>query len=250
MSSAAGRILIADDDDTFLHTTADLLTRAGFDCACVPDAAAATALLSVQEFDLLIADIRMPGNEELELIRQHPQIAAGLPVILVTGYPTVATAISSIHLAVADYAVKPVEFVELLAKVREAIASYHALRAARRIGQQLEAWCSETALLEKSLRTKSAASAQESLKALAKLAYGRALETLSEARKAGVPVAPISDVECAIVGCARLDLCLHTLKDAVAVLRRTKNSFKSKDLAMLRERLEQVLGNLGEPEEK
>jgi len=249
MSNSEGRILIADDDDTFLQTTADLLRREGFTCDGVRDAPAAATLLTENEYDLLIADIRMPGNEGLELIRQQAQVAEGLPVILVTGYPTVATAVDSIHLAVTDYLTKPVEFAHLLAKVQEAISSYRALQVARRIGQRLEAWRSETALLEKSLRAKSAVTAQETLEALARLAYGRAVETLSEARRAGVPITPIRDIECAIVGCVRLNVCMHALKDTVAVLRRTKDAFKSRDLAALRERLEQVLCNLDEPEQ-
>jgi DNA-binding response OmpR family regulator len=223
------------------------LRRERFECDCVHDAPAAAELLSEKAYDLLIADICMPGNEGLELIRQQRQIAEGLPVILVTGHPTVATAVDSIHLAVADYVTKPVEFAELLAKVREAISAYRALQATRRMGKRLEAWRSETALLEKSLRAKSAASAQETLQALAKLAYGHAVEAMSEARRTGVAVMPLDGAECTVVGCARLDLCIHALKDTVVVLHKTRASFKSKELAALRQHLEEILHNLGEP---
>jgi DNA-binding NtrC family response regulator len=246
MSSNAGRILIADDDDTFLETTAELLRREGFDCDGVSDAAAAAALLSDQEYDLLIADIRMPGNENLELIRQQPQIAQGLPVILITGYPSVATAIDSIHLAVSDYVLKPIEFDDLLLKVKKAIASYRAVQAVRRLGQRLETWRTETALLEKSLAAKPATSAEEILQALAKLAYGRAAETLSDVRESGVLVASLgtSDADCAV----RLNLCQHAIKDTIAILERTKASFKSKELGALRSRLQDLLSSLGDAE--
>ena len=93
--SELGRILIADDEETFLMSTADLLRNEGFECDCAPDATSAAQMLRSGDHDLLIADIKMPGNFELEFIRDLPQIAEGLPVILVTGYPTLDTAIQS-----------------------------------------------------------------------------------------------------------------------------------------------------------
>ena len=54
-------------------------------------------------FDLLLADVRMPGNAQLELLevvaKRHPD----LPVVVVTGYPTVGTAIESFRLSIVDY---------------------------------------------------------------------------------------------------------------------------------------------------
>ncbi len=78
-----GRILIADDEETFLLSTIDLLRREGYECDGVKDAEAAVEVLSNKAFDLLVSDIRMPGNMELELIES----VKGLSVIIVTGYP-------------------------------------------------------------------------------------------------------------------------------------------------------------------
>src|SRR4030042_6214874 len=95
------RILIADDEETFRNSLADLLRQAGYQCDCAPDAIVAAELLHSAEYDLLIADIKMQGNFELEFIRALPQIAEGMPVILVTGYPSLRSAIESIQLPVA-----------------------------------------------------------------------------------------------------------------------------------------------------
>jgi len=248
MSSNAGRILIADDDDTFLQTTADLLRHDGFSCDCAADAAAAAVLLSDQEYDLVISDIRMPGNENLEFIREQPQIAGGLPVILITGHPTVTSAVNSIHLAVTDYVLKPIVYDDLLTKATAAIASYRAMRSIRALGQRLDAWRSETAQLEKALASKPAPSPEETLQALAKLAYGNTVETLSEVRKLRGQIVPLdrSDLACDWAGCARLNLCHHAIKDTVTVLERTKASFKSRELGALRSRLQDILSFLGE----
>src|SRR4030042_1592190 len=113
-----GRILIADDEETFRNSIADLLRRGGYQCDCAPDAIVAAELLRSADYDLLIADIKMEGNFELEFIRELPQIAEGMPVILVTGYPSLRSAIESIQLPVAAYLVKPFEFEELLVQVQ------------------------------------------------------------------------------------------------------------------------------------
>ncbi len=61
MGSAA-KILLADDEQTFLHSTADLLRDQGYECDCAMDAEEASALMQRTEYDLLISDINMPGN--------------------------------------------------------------------------------------------------------------------------------------------------------------------------------------------
>ena len=85
--SQSGRILIADDEETFLRSTADLLRREGYDCDCVPDAKTSIEKLKKANYDVLIADIKMPGNPKLELIQQLPRIAEGTAAILISMPP-------------------------------------------------------------------------------------------------------------------------------------------------------------------
>ena len=59
-----GRILVADDEETFAESTADLLRREGYQCDTAREASIAATLLAGSQYDLLIADIRMPGNVE------------------------------------------------------------------------------------------------------------------------------------------------------------------------------------------
>lgn len=70
-----GRILIADDEVGFAEVTADLLREEGYVCDCAADAFAARRLLTGHCYDLLVADIKMPGNEELEFIGILPALA-------------------------------------------------------------------------------------------------------------------------------------------------------------------------------
>jgi len=90
-----------------LESTTDLLHREGYACDCVGDITGAARLLGENRYDLLIAEIKMPGDSELGLIRNMPDLAEGMPVILVTSHPWLGSAIESVRLGVKAYLVKP-----------------------------------------------------------------------------------------------------------------------------------------------
>ena len=87
------RISVADDDEAFLHSTADLLRREGYECSCASDAETAAEMLRADEYALLISDIKMSGNSQLEFIQELPRIAKNMQIILMTGYPSLDSAI-------------------------------------------------------------------------------------------------------------------------------------------------------------
>ena len=121
-----GRVLIADDDEAFRTATTAFLRRQGFDCESARDSSTATEKLRDADFELLISDINMPGNAGLEFVEKLPEIAAALPVILLTGHPSVQSAARSVRLRVAAYLVKPCDAEELLTLSEQAIANYRA----------------------------------------------------------------------------------------------------------------------------
>src|SRR5262245_30697854 len=126
--SLLGRILVADDEATFLESTVDLLREDGYECDGAADAYAAKKMLRKNKYNLLIADIKMLGNLKLELVTTLKSVAAGLPVILVTGYPSLGTAMLSTRLSVVGYLLKPVNFDDLLKLVQDTITRYQSLR--------------------------------------------------------------------------------------------------------------------------
>ena len=113
-NKSSGKIIIADDEQTFLMATAQLLRNEGFECDCARDAAEALRKMSANSYDLIIADIKMQGNSDLELVKRLSQMQDPVSIILVTGYPSQQTAIESVSLPVAAYLIKPVDFAELL----------------------------------------------------------------------------------------------------------------------------------------
>jgi two-component system response regulator HydG len=118
----AARILVADDEPLFLRTTAELLRKAGFKCECAADGDAALRALARESFDLLISDLNMPGNLKLELLREGRQTWPEIPLIVITGAPSLPTAIESVRLGIADYLLKPVKFEDLLSSVKHALS--------------------------------------------------------------------------------------------------------------------------------
>jgi DNA-binding NtrC family response regulator len=123
-----GLILIADDNAAFRMATRAYLRQHGYECEVAPDGTVAADLLRSLSFDLLISDINMPGNRGLEFIESLPQVASGLPVILLTGHPSAQSVAHSERLKVVAYLVKPPEPEQLLALVNQAVTDYRARR--------------------------------------------------------------------------------------------------------------------------
>lgn len=80
MTTDVGSILVADDEETFRESTCRLLRREGFVCHWVKDADEAVERLHCERFDLLVADIRMPRNPDLRLIRAAREVDAQMLV--------------------------------------------------------------------------------------------------------------------------------------------------------------------------
>ena len=116
------RVLLADDQPAYLAEMAELLRGAGYDCDCVADGHQVEQELRHGDVDVLVADIRMPGNFHLELVEHVKALRNPPAVVLMTGFPTLQTAIHSVKLKISAYLVKPFSFNELLVEVQQALA--------------------------------------------------------------------------------------------------------------------------------
>ena len=226
--SSKGRVLVADDEQAFRLATRAFLRQQGYECEVAPDAAAAAEWLGKAEFDLLISDINMPGNSGLEFIQRLPGVAAGLPVILVTGHPTFQSAARSVGMQVVAYLVKPADPDELLHIAERAIASRRTFRSLSANRERINEWLADLAKTEASPAPADDASRQ-ALRDVASML--RDLQHFSSTLAHRVDVREISS-DAAIEG---------VLRDAVAVLQKTRQAFKSRELGELRRRLEALL---------
>lgn len=115
------RILVVDDEQAVRDLLAKTLTMADYDVDAAPDGASAIERLRAVEYDLLITDLKMPGMDGLSVIREARRIMPDLPVIIITGYSTEASAIEAINLGVAGYLTKPFRLPRILAATARAL---------------------------------------------------------------------------------------------------------------------------------
>ncbi len=109
-----GRLLVVDDEEPQRTMLASILGRAGFDVVTAPDGAEALERLDGAAFDLLLTDQRMPGIDGLALLEQARRLQPRTPVVLMTAYGTVSTAVEAMKRGAADYLTKPFDRDELL----------------------------------------------------------------------------------------------------------------------------------------
>jgi DNA-binding response OmpR family regulator len=235
----AGRILLADDEPTFLNATADLLRGEGFECVPVRDGDSALAAALQQPFDLLISDIEMPGNSDLQLIRQVADRNGGLPIIILTGFPSVRTAVACIDLPVVAYLTKPVAFSELLERVRAAVKRFRSYQAMHRTEERLQSWREEFQHLAKTDSSAGGIPTDLFLTLTLRNVMGSLtdLEQLSRA----LSNQSVEQHPCQLMNCPRGAQFQQAVKETIEVLEETKGSFKSKALGDLRKKLELLL---------
>jgi excisionase family DNA binding protein len=115
------RILVVDDETSIRDLLAKTLALAEYDVDTASDGAAALERLRLYPYDLLIADLRMPGMDGLAVIREAKRLNADLPIIIITGYSTESAAIEAVNLGVAGYLTKPFRVPQVLAAAARAI---------------------------------------------------------------------------------------------------------------------------------
>lgn len=248
MRRESPRILLADDEDTFRLSTAKLLEQEGYRCECAQDSEEAARLLTNQH-DVLLSDIRMPGNMQFEFLYDIRRRFPSLPIVLVTGYPSVQTAVEALRLSFTDYLLKPVDWLELLRAVNQAAEKARILRMmdaaqdeADRIGTALDhirEILSRSGLMphERELSWSLEAFLSQSVGQMAILATG--IRTAMANSSAG-PTEVTTDV-CRVLECPRRVAYREALEGTVEILEKTKFAFRSKELGLLRRKIEDLL---------
>lgn len=111
------RILLAEDDESMRGFLATALRRAGYDVDDVPDGVAALASIEEDDYDLLVADIIMPGMDGVELARQAGLVAPQLKVMFITGFAAIAMNQQHYGLQHAQILSKPFHLKDLVIQV-------------------------------------------------------------------------------------------------------------------------------------
>lgn len=231
-----GALLIADDEEFVRAGLAELLRRAGFECTVAATGAEALACLQKEAFDAMISDIHMPGNVELETVATVRRVAPALPIVLLTGRPSVETAARAVRLPVTAYLTKPPNMDELISLLDGAIADYRGYQALSAGRARLRAWDEELAAAERRLRAVPAGETSEAGSVIGnylRLTVRQLILILLDLERASHALDRTGGLAAVNYEAA--------LRHTIEVLERTKQNFKSKDLAELRRELEKLL---------
>ena len=118
---ARPRVLVVDDEASIRDLLAKTLALAEYEVDLVPDGRSALDRLRLMPYDLLITDLKMPGVDGLTVIREARRLRADIPVIIITGYSSEASAIEAVNLGVSGYLTKPFRVPRVLTVAAKAL---------------------------------------------------------------------------------------------------------------------------------
>lgn len=135
----SGHILIIDDEASLRKTLARILQQAGFEVTTAENAEQGLDFLNTTAFDLILTDLRMPGIQGLEMLKQIQASDPSLPVILFTAQPDVNSAIEALRHGATDYLLKPLKPETVIERTRAVLATLQKEKRIREISRQIEA---------------------------------------------------------------------------------------------------------------
>lgn len=114
------KVLVVDDERDFLESLVRRLQRRSVDAAGVTSGEAALEHLEREKADVVVLDVKMPGMNGIEALRQIKQRHPEVEVILLTGHASVESGVEGLALEAFDYLIKPVKLDELIERIMEA----------------------------------------------------------------------------------------------------------------------------------
>lgn len=121
------RILLVDDEKDFVETLAERLQLRDFNVRTAFSGIEAIKLVKEEEFDVIFLDVKMPGMDGIEVLKQIKSLKSLPQVIMLTGNATVETAIEGMKVGAFDYIMKPVvteDLIELIGKASKIVEEH------------------------------------------------------------------------------------------------------------------------------
>ena len=125
------KVLVVDDERLIRWSLEQTLARSGYDVETAEDGGGAVAAVREDAPDLVLLDLKLPDTDGIQVLRQIKDSHADIPVVIMTAYADVATAVEAMRLGAYDYISKPIDFENLAVTLRNALE-------ARQLRQKME----------------------------------------------------------------------------------------------------------------
>jgi len=126
-SSTPASILVIDDEAAIRESLEVLLTLEGYSVRMANDGEQGLRILELENFDLVLLDLALPGQSGFELLPQIKERQPELPVIMITAYGTVDNVVEAVRAGAENFVQKPWDNEKLLADIRSAVARHQGL---------------------------------------------------------------------------------------------------------------------------
>ena len=133
----AVRIMIAEDEQTLRESLAELLREEGYEVIQAANGAEVQQWVLKEPVDLVLTDMRMPEMDGMALLGFLRQTIPETPVIMITAYGTVQSAVAAMRAGACDYLLKPIQFEDLQMRIERALQSRELVRTQRILTEQL-----------------------------------------------------------------------------------------------------------------
>jgi two-component system alkaline phosphatase synthesis response regulator PhoP len=148
-----GNVLIIDDEANLRDTLSRILSKAGCETKAAIDGYEAFKLLEKDQFDLVFLDIHLPEVDGLQVLKEIRQRDQKLPVILLTGYGTLQSAVEALRLGATDYLLKPFDPEVLVSRTRMILDEQIKERRKKELQQRIADLQAELQSLEREMPT-------------------------------------------------------------------------------------------------
>jgi DNA-binding NtrC family response regulator len=132
------KILVVDDDLEMCGLLSDALKGEGFSVTATGDSLEASKILKKEDFDVLVTDLKMKGLKGLDLLEETKKVAPLTPVIIITAFGTIESAIRAMKMGAYDYITKPFQMDELLLIVKKALENRLLKKEVVRLRKEVE----------------------------------------------------------------------------------------------------------------
>ena len=130
-------ILIAEDEQVLRESLAELFACEGYEVVQTADGKAARDIMLQRQVDIVLSDVRMPEMDGVSLLAQIRRIAPETPVIILTAYGTLDSAVDAMRMGAADYVLKPVQLDEIIMRIDRALQVRDLMRGRAQMVEQL-----------------------------------------------------------------------------------------------------------------